>query len=359
VRELEVDDRHWAEDFGARWGANYPHLHESNQELSRAFREAADEPLNERAIAHQKRVLGIPPEIELNTAQAAAAVPYLSALADAMLREMQWALWWRRQRVARGEVDSGVDYMVLRAEPNFRSYLERYGPSTAGRVLVVGEDGSAFYNSSVSAGVSEHPTQGAGERLSFRERRAQRKAQKLAAEAYKQDLAQQEARQAALRRHAALSEQARVRHEQQEILRRRPPAPPPQPYGVNHQGAERFVADWMRHLGVRDATVTQYSGDGGIDVESRHVIAQVKNLHHAATVPVAHIRDLLGTATQRKKAAVLFTSGVISQSGLAFAESTGIALIRYDAEKGQLSGLNPRGRQAITSGFPATFGFNE
>jgi hypothetical protein len=32
----------------------------------------------------------------------------------------------------------------------------------------------------------------------------------------------------------------------------------------------------MKHLGAYDAKVTQYSGDGGVDVESRCFIAPVK-----------------------------------------------------------------------------------
>ncbi len=115
----------------------------------------------------------------------------------------------------------------------------------------------------------------------------------------------------------------------------------------------------MRHLGVHDAAVTQYSGDGGIDVDSRHVIAQVKNLHVSASVPIADIRDLFGTAQHRHKGAVLFTSGMVSQNGILFSDETGIALIRYDAEKGTLAGLNQRGQQVIASGFPTVFGFDE
>jgi hypothetical protein len=43
------------------------------------------------------------------------------------------------------------------------------------------------------------------------------------------------------------------------------------------------------HLGAHDAQVTQYTGDGGIDVASRRCIAQVK--HYAGSVGVAAIRE--------------------------------------------------------------------
>lgn len=44
------------------------------------------------------------------------------------------------------------------------------------------------------------------------------------------------------------------------------PKPEQQPYGVSDEGAEQYVADWMKYLGVRDAEVTSYGNDGGIDV---------------------------------------------------------------------------------------------
>lgn len=135
-----------------------------------------------------------------------------------------------------------------------------------------------------------------------------------------------------------------------------PPAPGPQPFGVSHFGAEQYVAAWMRHLGVPDASVTRASGDGGVDVESEYLIAQVKN-YTAATVPIAEVRDLFGTATDRKKQAVLFTSSDVSAEGYLFAERNDIALLRYSAVAGTLSGLNRLGAAIRDNGFPLGFGY--
>lgn len=391
VTELDPDDLRWAEAFGARWGATYSAPQAAAEVISQALGEAANEQLNARAIAHQKQVLGLPEETELTDAQARSAAPYMIALADTVLREMQWAMWWRRQKLQRGDPDPGVDYLTLRSEPTFLAYIEKMGP-TAGRVTTTTSDGvrhtnipAAATTASRSAGINGQervarsvPGHQASEtnsarkdpRQSFSERRRTRKAQKQA-EAERElsalrarqqwDREQEVRAQQAARRLAeqARLEQDRILKEQEELRRRRPAAPAPQPYGVNHQGAERLVADWMRHLGIHDARVTQYSNDGGIDVDSRHVIAQVKNLHSSASVPIAQIRDLFGTATHRQKGAVLFTSGLVSVTGLTFADDVGMALIRYDAEKGTLSGLNQRGRQVIASGFPKVFGFDE
>src|SRR5699024_595634 len=41
--------------------------------------------------------------------------------------------------------------------------------------------------------------------------------------------------------------------------------PAAQPYGVSPLGAENWVSDALRALGVPEATVTQQTGDGGVD----------------------------------------------------------------------------------------------
>ncbi|MFK4804335.1 hypothetical protein ACI3KX_00570 [Microbacterium sp. ZW CA_36] len=76
---------------------------------------------------------------------------------------------------------------------------------------------------------------------------------------------------------------ARLADEKQEAevrrvrwLNRRTPAPDPQIFGVSHEGAEHLTAMWMRHLGVLDAEVTRYSGDGGVDVASAEYVVQLR-----------------------------------------------------------------------------------
>lgn len=133
--------------------------------------------------------------------------------------------------------------------------------------------------------------------------------------------------------------------------------PVPQPYGVSAQGAELLVRDWMRFFGVLDAEVTQYAGDGGVDVTSLRVVAQVK--HYAGSVPVAAVRELFGVATALGKHAAMFTSGRLTVDGLAFASSTGMAALHYDAAAGSIDGLNTLGTAAIEYGFPAAFKYSD
>ncbi|MBC7597253.1 MAG: restriction endonuclease [Kineosporiaceae bacterium] len=131
-------------------------------------------------------------------------------------------------------------------------------------------------------------------------------------------------------------------------LNRPAPAPEPQPYGVSHEGAEHLVAAWMRHLGVLDAEVTRFSGDGGIDVDSEQFIAQVKN--YAGTVPVDELRALHGVAVMEGKAAILFTSGSLTAAAAEFADRAGIIVLRYNAVEATLEGLNDVGVAAEALG---------
>lgn len=151
-----------------------------------------------------------------------------------------------------------------------------------------------------------------------------------------------------------LQEQQRAIAERARWAAARPaPPPPPQLYGVSDQGAELLVRDWMRHLGVLDATVTPLRGDGGTDVESNDFIAQVKN--YTGLVPVSEVRDLGGVAAATGKQALLFTSGTLSGSGLDFADKVRIAVIQYSAVDGTLVGLNDLGTRCTEAGIPEAF----
>ncbi|PFG31184.1 restriction endonuclease [Paramicrobacterium agarici] len=153
------------------------------------------------------------------------------------------------------------------------------------------------------------------------------------------------------------AEQQRLLAEEEERrlrwLNRPAPAPAPQPYGVSHEGAEHLVVAWMRHLGVLDAEVTQFSGDGGIDVASAQYIAQVKN--YAGSVPVIEVRAFFGVAIADEKSPIFFTSGSVTSEGQAFADRVGMALIHYNAEEAVLTGLNSLGAQCVEFSIPQAF----
>lgn len=108
------------------------------------------------------------------------------------------------------------------------------------------------------------------------------------------------------------------------------PHPEPTPYGLSHEGAERWVRDWMLHMGAVGAECTQYVADGGIDVSSDRFIAQVK--HYSGTVPVAAIREFLGVAyaDELERMPLFFTTGAYPEGALTLSERKPIALFHFD-----------------------------
>ena len=126
--------------------------------------------------------------------------------------------------------------------------------------------------------------------------------------------------------------------------------PEKQMFGVSDEGAESLVAQWMRWLGVYDAEVTKFVGDGGIDVESSRYIAQVKNF--TGNVGIAAIRELAGVAAVDGRTPLFFTSGVYPKDSEAWAQSAGIYLFTYDVKTAKLSANNQLARDALGSGLP-------
>lgn len=167
----------------------------------------------------------------------------------------------------------------------------------------------------------------------------------------------QERRQAKARARSVLTSQAILKRAERRksriataILSRPAPMPVPLPYGVSHKGAEILVTEWMRFLGVKDAAVTRFTADGGIDVVSSTHLAQVKN--YTGTVSVEEIRAFFGVATASKLLPWFFTSGGYTREALLFADRVEMPLFIYVAEEGRLRGQNDVGRVVIDRLFP-------
>ncbi|MCM3778390.1 restriction endonuclease [Microbacterium hydrocarbonoxydans] len=126
--------------------------------------------------------------------------------------------------------------------------------------------------------------------------------------------------------------------------------PSPRPQGVDARGAEEVVAQWMRHLGEADAELTSYTGDGGIDVTGSRSFAQVK--HYATSVGVAPVRELAGVAANDPlhRQALFFTSTGYARGAREFADTAGIALFVYDAERGGLEAMNGLAKTLVHRG---------
>lgn len=152
-------------------------------------------------------------------------------------------------------------------------------------------------------------------------------------------VAQEKARRAAAQR-AVWTEQVGHRWQPQG-----PPAPP-KPH-MTWQGAERWAADHLRHLGVVDAHATQATRDGGIDVDSATVVAQVK-LQESPVGP-DKVQQLVGVAAAARKRPVFYSSGGYSRAAIAWAEQAGVALFVF-TPGGSVTGTTTAAHRALTSG---------
>lgn len=130
------------------------------------------------------------------------------------------------------------------------------------------------------------------------------------------------------------------------------PAPPSISYGVSPAGAEKWCCDWLTHMGLQDATVTQFSGDGGIDIVSPSHVAQVK--HYAGAVTIAEIRELAGVAAVDGRKPIFMTSGKYPTQAAAFADSAGMLLFTYDVLTGAVTGNTYSSHKALEVGFVGT-----
>jgi hypothetical protein len=115
-----------------------------------------------------------------------------------------------------------------------------------------------------------------------------------------------------------------------------PLCPKPSPYQseLEPSEAETYVQSWMLFLGASGAKVTQYSQDGGIDVESDYWVAQVK--HYIDSVSVQPVREILGVATSRGKRACFFTKTGYTKEAVRFAEENEIPLFQYESATAEL-----------------------
>lgn len=112
-----------------------------------------------------------------------------------------------------------------------------------------------------------------------------------------------------------------------------------------------WVQDWLLHMGAAESTVTQASGDGGIDITSTHFISQVKL--YVGSVGIADIREFIGVASydSNRRAPLFFTSGQYPSSAIQIADQTGMALFHFAAETGVVTGINSLAQEYAMYGF--------
>lgn len=139
------------------------------------------------------------------------------------------------------------------------------------------------------------------------------------------------------------------KEEQSRFWLSRRSAPGPQKYGVSAEGAEKLIAHWLDYLGEERVAITQFQGDGGIDVRTNSFCCQVKN-YDKSPVSAAEVREIFGVASAEGSTAMLFTSSSLTQDALEFCEKNDIVAIKYNAEEATLVALSSSGGRLLKAG---------
>lgn len=87
---------------------------------------------------------------------------------------------------------------------------------------------------------------------------------------------------------------------------------------------EDYCKDWCLYLGYSDATKTRKTKDGGVDIRSTEIVAQVK--FQELPVGVKPIRELFGVASSEGKAALFFCYTGYSREAVAEAKKFKVQL---------------------------------
>ena len=119
----------------------------------------------------------------------------------------------------------------------------------------------------------------------------------------------------------------------------------PSAQAENYKHAEQLCARWLESKGEPMVRLTTAGADGGVDIESARVVAQVKNL--AGAVGAKPVREIFGVAAARGKTALFFSSGGYTTAAKDFARRAGMALFTFDGRTGVVRGANPYGRDFI------------
>jgi TPR repeat protein len=110
--------------------------------------------------------------------------------------------------------------------------------------------------------------------------------------------------------------------------------------------AEALAQRWMFFFGYHDAKLTRAGADGGVDVNSKSAVAQVKFEKVATGRP--KLQELAGVAHDQGKSALFFSLSGYTKNAIRWAEQSriGIALFKYDY-LGNVTALNNAAQRLI------------
>lgn len=101
--------------------------------------------------------------------------------------------------------------------------------------------------------------------------------------------------------------------------------------------AESVARDWLRYVGYPDAELTSLGSDGGVDVEGRHAIGQVKAEMKRCGRPV--VQQTFGVAQSKGKDPYVFALAGFTQPAIEWADDNGVALFEFN-HAGEVEAVN-------------------
>ncbi|MEN2739664.1 hypothetical protein ABCS02_17875 [Microbacterium sp. X-17] len=124
--------------------------------------------------------------------------------------------------------------------------------------------------------------------------------------------------------------------------------PQPLPWRASDQEAVELCRKWMTYLGAPDVVVASDPVKPICDLYSSRFLAWVDN--RRGNLGLDAVEKAAATASADGRYPLLFLSGGILPEAQDRADVLGLALLRFDAQGGNLDGANRVGRQLRLSG---------
>ncbi len=117
----------------------------------------------------------------------------------------------------------------------------------------------------------------------------------------------------------------------------------------NSRDFEFYCAAWLRTLGATNVEVTEASKDGGVDIVSDQVLAQVKM--HSKPVGVKPLREIIGATVGLQADTALFSASGFTRDAIDFAIKHGILLYWVDPVAQIITGCTSQSKAIIDEGW--------
>jgi len=115
--------------------------------------------------------------------------------------------------------------------------------------------------------------------------------------------------------------------------------------GVSHEEYEDYCCTVMHSWGYADASVTRFTRDGGVDIETQELVVQCK--HVAGTVGAPDVQRIYGIAVSKGKTALIFSAGQFSKEAIKFADVAGAGVVVLSERKGFPNAKNSVAREIM------------